>query len=51
MPPLIDAIAAGLTKGAAYHHFDDKAGLLLRAAFVEEQRPVCAAVTRIPLDA
>jgi AcrR family transcriptional regulator len=41
----IDAIAAaaGVTKGAAYHHFQDKAGLL-RAAFVEEQRLVCDAV-------
>jgi AcrR family transcriptional regulator len=43
----IDAIAAaaGVTKGAAYHHFHDKAGLL-RAAFVEEQRLVCDAVTQ-----
>jgi AcrR family transcriptional regulator len=43
----IDAVAAaaGVTKGAAYHHFHDKAGLL-RAAFVEEQRLVCTAVTQ-----
>src|ERR1700684_979169 len=43
----IDAIAAaaGVTKGAAYHHFHDKAGRR-RAAFVEEQRLVCGAVTQ-----
>jgi AcrR family transcriptional regulator len=48
----IDAIAAaaGVTKGAAYHHFHDKAGLL-RAAFVEEQRLVCAAVTQAAITA
>lgn len=35
----IDAIAAaaGLTKGAAYHHFTDKAALF-RAAFIAEQQ-------------
>jgi AcrR family transcriptional regulator len=41
----IDAVAAaaGVTKGAAYHHFQDKVGLL-RAAFIEEQKRACAAV-------
>ncbi|MFI7124911.1 TetR/AcrR family transcriptional regulator [Nonomuraea sp. NPDC050153] len=41
----IDAVAAaaGVTKGAAYHHFDGKVALF-RAAFVGEQEEVAAAL-------
>ncbi|WP_214407374.1 TetR/AcrR family transcriptional regulator [Pseudonocardia lacus] len=43
----IDAVAAaaGLTKGAAYHHFTTK-GALFRAVFVGEQDRVAAELTR-----
>ncbi|MFG6192547.1 TetR/AcrR family transcriptional regulator [Nonomuraea sp. JJY05] len=46
----IDAVAAaaGVTKGAAYHHFDGKVALF-RAAFVGEQEEVAAAVERAAL--
>jgi AcrR family transcriptional regulator len=41
----IDAVAAaaGVTKGAAYHHFDGKAGLF-RAVFTREQERAAAAL-------
>jgi AcrR family transcriptional regulator len=43
----IDAVAAaaGLTKGAAYHHFANK-GALFRAVFVDEQDRVTAELLR-----
>ncbi|MBB5779021.1 TetR family transcriptional regulator [Nonomuraea jabiensis] len=46
----IDAVAAaaGVTKGAAYHHFNGKVALF-RAAFVGEQEEVAAAVERAAL--
>ncbi|MDX3108024.1 TetR/AcrR family transcriptional regulator [Nonomuraea angiospora] len=42
------AAAAGVTKGAAYHHFNGKVALF-RAAFVGEQEEVAAAVERAAL--
>ncbi|HEV7931680.1 MAG TPA: TetR/AcrR family transcriptional regulator [Actinomadura sp.] len=39
------AVAAGVTKGAAYHHFEGKAGLF-RAVFVREQEQIAAALER-----
>lgn len=39
------AAAAGLTKGAAYHHFRNKAALF-RAVFVHEQEEISAALRR-----
>ncbi|HEY3685070.1 MAG TPA: helix-turn-helix domain-containing protein [Streptosporangiaceae bacterium] len=44
----IDAVAeaAGVTKGAAYHHFGGKADLF-RAAFVREQERVVAVLERV----
>ncbi|MFF4622022.1 TetR/AcrR family transcriptional regulator [Nonomuraea jabiensis] len=49
-PTSIDAVAAaaGVTKGAAYHHFNGKVALF-RAAFVGEQEEVAAAVERAAL--
>ncbi|MEV6036795.1 helix-turn-helix domain-containing protein [Nonomuraea sp. NPDC052116] len=46
----IDAVAAeaGVTKGAAYHHFNGKVALF-RAAFVGEQEEVAAALERAAL--
>ncbi|MFI6740150.1 TetR/AcrR family transcriptional regulator [Nonomuraea sp. NPDC050451] len=48
----IDAVAAaaGVTKGAAYHHFDGKVALF-RAAFVGEQEEVAAALEQAALSA
>ncbi|MFI0356176.1 TetR/AcrR family transcriptional regulator [Actinomadura sp. 9N407] len=40
------AAAAGLTKGAAYHHFQGKAALL-RAVFVREQEEISAELERV----
>jgi AcrR family transcriptional regulator len=40
------AAAAGLTKGAAYHHFRNKAALF-RSVFVEEQRQISTVLERV----
>ncbi|MFB4320695.1 TetR/AcrR family transcriptional regulator [Actinomadura sp. 21ATH] len=44
----IDAVAAaaGMTKGAAYHHFQSKAALL-RAVFVRQQEEIAAELERV----
>ncbi|MEW2359266.1 TetR/AcrR family transcriptional regulator [Spirillospora sp. NPDC029432] len=44
----IDAVAAaaGMTKGAAYHHFQGKAALL-RAVFVRQQEEIAAELERV----
>jgi AcrR family transcriptional regulator len=39
------AAAAGMTKGAAYHHFGTKAALF-RLVFIDEQRQISAALER-----
>ncbi|MFG2007378.1 TetR/AcrR family transcriptional regulator [Spirillospora sp. NPDC048911] len=48
----IDAVAAaaGVTKGAAYHHFKGKADLF-RAVFVREQEGIAAELERVALAA
>ena len=48
----IDAVAAaaGVTKGAAYHHFGGKAELF-RAAFVRQQEQIATALERAGADA
>lgn len=44
----IDAVAAaaGVTKGAAYHHFDGKAGLF-RAVFVRQEEELAKVLSRV----
>jgi AcrR family transcriptional regulator len=44
----IDAVAAaaGVTKGAAYHHFRNKAALF-RSVFIEEQRQISTVLERV----
>ena len=44
------AEAAGVTKGAAYHHFDGKADLF-RAVFVREQEQLVTVLDRVAADA
>lgn len=44
------AAAAGVTKGAAYHHFDGKADLF-RAVFVREQEQIVTVLDRVAADA
>lgn len=48
----IEAVAAeaGVTKGAAYHHFDGKTGLF-RAVFIRQEQHLAAALARAGADA